>query len=247
MRLAGRRDGPHLGHALAATAVMAAACGARAQTGWPELPDPPRSTVEWVARDLVVDGLPSRIEHFDSELSADEVLTYYRARWARSARGEARAVSAGGWRGLSTLDGRFQLVVQVRDKTPHGSEGMLSVANLSAFRKSPLPANWPRWSDVKTTQVTESSDGPKRSLLVAMVSTQGLDLNVRRWRDEWIRRGYGLAHEIAPQGEAGVRSWVGSFDKSLQTVDVAVAYREKDRRTYISVNLIGPVGTDMAP
>lgn len=225
--------------ALAGTLAMAASTG-HAAAAWPEMPDPPRSHVEWVAQDMKVDGLPARIEHFDSELTPDEVLGFYRARWLHNTVGEPKAVASGGWQGLSTLQGTFQLVVQVRAKKPQGSEGMLSVANFGDVRKDALPSGWPHWSDVRTTQVTESSDGPKRSVLVSMVSSEGFELNVRRWRDEWQRRGFGLLQEMPMPEQPGLRGWMASFDKAPQSADVVVAYKQNDRRTYISVNLVGP-------
>ena len=206
----------------------------------PSCPTPPRASVEWVARDARVNGLPSRIERFESELSAQEVLTFYRTRWAHARVGAPRETESGPWRALSTLQGGFQLVVQVRPRGGQGSEGMLSVMNFGDAKRDFLPRDWPRWRDAKVTQVTESLDGPKRSQLVAMVSTEGFDTNVRRWREEWRRRGFEMSHEMAPAAADGARSWVGSFDRGPQSADVAVSYREADRRTFVTVNLIGP-------
>jgi hypothetical protein len=208
---------------------------------WPDMPAPPRAQIEWVAQDAVVDGLPSRIERFDSELSVAEVLDYYRTRWAKATVGEPRETTTGPWRALSTLQGGFQLVVQVKPRDKQGSTGLLSVMNFGEARSDFLPHNWPKWRDAKVTQVTTSRDGPKRGHLVSMVSTEGLDTNVRRWRQEWQRRGFDLTHEMKQAPAEGTSAWVGIFDRGPQSAEVAVSYREADRRTYVTVNLHGPV------
>jgi hypothetical protein len=204
------------------------------------MPVPPRAQVEWVARDATVNGLPARIEQFESELSVPEVLDYYRARWANASLGKPRETTTGPWRALSTLQGGFQLVVQARPRGTQGSTGVLSVMNFSEARRDFVPPNWPKWRDAKVTQVTESLDGPKRSQLVSMVSTEGFDLNVRRWRQEWLRRGYAANHEMTPPPAEGARSWIGIFDRGPQSAEVAVSYREADRQTFVTVNLHGP-------
>jgi hypothetical protein len=219
-------------------ALAGAAIGASA---WPEVPDPPRAKVEWVARDVRVNGLPSQIERFESELSVDEVLEFYRARWSRSRIGSPQENKVGPWQSVSTLQGSYQLAVQVRPRTPQGSEGLISVANFGDMKRDFVPADWPRWRDLKVTQVTESVDGPRRSQMVAMVSDASFDMNQRRWREEWERRGFRLTHEQLAPGSAGTRSWLASFDRPPLSLDVTMAWRDSDRRTFISANLLSPV------
>jgi hypothetical protein len=209
---------------------------------WPEVPPPPRAQLEWVAQDAVVNGLPSRIERFESELTAEEVLGFYRTRWGGARAGAPRETRAGGWQGLSTLIGAFQVAVQVRPRQPSGSEGLISTAHFAAVRKDPVPSQLPRFPDTRIAQVTESADGPQRSQLVTMISTQSFDVNVQRWRGEWLRRGWQLSFEKqAPPDRDGVKTWLASFAKPPHSVDLALAWKPTDRRSYITANLLGPV------
>lgn len=204
---------------------------------WPDVQEPPRAKVEWVSKDVRVNGLPSRIQHFESELSVDEVLGFYRTRWSKPPAPQPRELSAGGWQTIATLQERYQLVVQVRQRSPQGSEGMLSVADLSDMKTDYLPKDWPTWSNTRVLQVTESVDGPKRSHVISMVSDDSFEVNVRRVRDEWLRRGYVLNQELN-NPKNGQRSWIGLFDKTSQSVDVTVGYADADRRTYITTNYV---------
>jgi len=214
---------------------------ALAGPNWPDVPDPPRSKSEWVAHDSVVNGLPSRIERFESDLNPSEVLNFYRTRWANAKAGPPRETTAGGWQGLSTLVEDFQIAVQVKPRKPSGSEGLISTAHFGGVRKDPFPSQLPRFSDTKISQITESTDGPQRSQLVTMVSSESFDLNVARWRGEWLRRGWQVAFEKQPPVDRdGIKTWLASFSKPPQSVDLAMTWRPSDRRTYLTANLLGP-------
>jgi hypothetical protein len=227
---------------LHAAALMLAcnAAWAASRTPWPEVPDPPKSKVEWVARDSVINGLPSRIEQFDSELSVAEVLAYYRAIWAKSPSGPPREREVGPWRTMATLHGPFQIALQVQAKPGQGSVGTLSVANFGEANKDFIPQGWPRWPDARFLQVMESDDGPMHSQYVVVSSRESLDFNVRRARGEWQRRGFRLVRE-SKSDQPGQAAWVGSFDKEGQTVDVAIGRSEKTRTTTVTTNLLTPV------
>ena len=191
-----------------------------------------------MSQDIRVNGLPTRIQHFESELSVEEILAFYRKRLTKPGAPEPREMSAAGWQTLSMLQDRYQLVVQVRGRASQGSEGMLSVADMGDMKVDYLPKDWPTFSNMRVLQVTESVDGPKRSHIISMVSEDGFELNVRRVRDEWLRRGFVLNHEQNNPAKSGQRGWIGIFDKPDQSVDVTVAYADADRRTYITTNLV---------
>ena len=220
---------------------MGAAAGAAsaATTPWPEVPDPPKSAVEWVARDSVINGLPSRISKFESQLSAAEVLAYYRAFWANSPTGKPRENKMGDWDTLSTLQGPFQIALQVQPKGKQGSVGVISVANFGEAKKDFYPKDMPRWQDAKVVQVMESDDGPKHSQYVVLASRESLDFNIRRSREEWQRRGFTLVRESKPD-PANPSSWVASFDKDGASLDVTVARNERNRATTVTTNLVTP-------
>ena len=119
-------------------------------------------------------------------------------------------------------------------------EAVISLATLS---KGVLPpAQLPRFADTRIAQITESTDGPVRSQLVTMISSESFDLNVNRWRGEWLRRGWQLAFEKQPPVDReGVKTWLASFSKPPQSVDLALSWRPSDRKSYLTANLLGPV------
>jgi hypothetical protein len=209
-------------------------------TPWPEVADPPRSHTEWVARDARVNGLPMRIEHFDSEVSSEEVLAFYQAAWSKLPAGAPHRKRVGEWDTLSTIFGPFEIAVQVRASSPQGSQGLVSISNRGEIDKHWRPRDWPRWPGTSVSEVTDSVDGARRSQMVAMVSRDDYDITVQRWREEWTRRGYALAHEAEPPAVDGNRTWVGLFDKPPYQLDVTVTWSERSRKSFIAANWLSP-------
>ena len=232
---------PALTAALLASALWLATPAA-ARTPWPEVPVPPKAQTEWVAEETVINGLPSRIESFDSQVSVAEMLAYYRAHWAHSREGAAREAQMGGWKTLTTLQGPFQIVLQVQAKPDpkRGSIGLLSVANFGEARKDFYPKNFPQWGDARTIQVMESVDGPRRSQYVVLSSREGVDFNVRRARDEWQRRGFELVRQT-PMPTPDQATWMASFNRGNEQLDITVGRQAKARRATVTTHLTTPV------
>lgn len=222
---------------LVALALVGACHVQAATTPWPEVPDPPKATVEWVARDAVINGLPSRISKFESELSMAEVQAYYRTFWAKAPSGPPRERKVGDWYTMSTLHGPFQIALQVQAKPKQGSFGVISIGNFGEANRDFVPRNMPKWPDAKLMQVMESTDGPKRSQYVVVSSRESVDFNVRRARDEWQRRGYTLVRESKTE-QGSQSAWVASFDKAGESLDVTVARSERTRTTTVTTNLV---------
>jgi hypothetical protein len=218
----------------------AAVLPATAALDWPELKDPPRSHVEWVAKDMRVNGLRTRTEHFDSELSASEILSFYMKAWMTPVSGEPHLRSGGGWQIVSSLRPPFQLTAQVKDKLPSGSEGIVSVADVQNVQKDWLPSDFPRSRDTTVTQVTESVDGPLRHRMISMVSSSSFTLMVNRWRDEWIRRGYHVTSEKSTSLDARPQGWLVLFDKAGGSIDMTIQANDARRKTDVLVHMTEP-------
>lgn len=225
---------------LLAAAPFCVRAGTLPVTPWPEVPDPPRSHAEWVASDARVNGMPMRIEHFDSEVSTEEVIAFYQASWSRFPAGPPHRKRVGEWDTLSTIFGPFEIVVQARSRNPQGSQGLVSISNRGEVNKHWKPRDWPTWPGTNLTEVTDTVDGARRSQMVAMVSRDDYDITVQRWLDEWKRRGYTLVHQISPPGANGSRTWVGMFDKTPYELDVTVTWSDREHKSYIAANWLTP-------
>ncbi len=212
-------------------------------TPWPEVPPPVKARVEWVAKDARINGLPSRIERFESTASVEEMLGHYRAFWARSPNGKPMENEAGGWRSISTRHGPFQIAVQVKPRDAGGSEGLVSVMNVLEAKADYVPRNLPKVSGSRVLQVTESVDGPIRSFLVTLTSTQGVELNAQLYRDELRSQGWKPLDQMNAPGIRGTPSHFSGFKRGEESLDMTII-ETKARRSRITVNLTLPASKE---
>ncbi|MCO5978572.1 hypothetical protein [Ideonella oryzae] len=210
-------------HLLPALALICALGSAQAAT-WPSVSLPPRSQGAPVGEELRVNGLPTRIQRFQSQLSVPELLAYYQRLWGAGQPARARPVNQGDWQGVASLQPPFQLVLQARPGAQGGSEGLLSVANLGDLQRDYIPRGFPQFADTRIVQVTDSQDSGQHSVLVQQSSRAGFALNVDRWRREWQRQGFQLTQEAqVPAGTGQGRGWTAFFDRQGAAVEVSVA------------------------
>src|SRR5579862_2883530 len=67
---------------LAVAAILAVLSGPGrvwAVEPWPEMPMPPKANVQWIAQNMRVNGVPTRVMQFHSRASREEVIAYYTA------------------------------------------------------------------------------------------------------------------------------------------------------------------------
>ncbi|KLO00952.1 hypothetical protein AA979_03555, partial [Stenotrophomonas maltophilia] len=65
---------------LAALAALLFAWPALAAS-WPDIPEPEGAQSEWVAKDMLYNGLPMRISRFTSALPVSSIVSYYNREW----------------------------------------------------------------------------------------------------------------------------------------------------------------------
>lgn len=224
-------------------AIMWAPMHAGAQTlkGWPDAPTVPRTKYEWVAQDAWINGLPSRILKFDSELSPQELKEFLRQQWTREYRAGVRTYAAVGADVVSTVDNDHQLAMQIRPGNQGGSTGTFSITKPAEIKKDYTPSAWKQYSDTQVSQVMESIDGPKRSLWGNLMSSAGFRINVDRWRSEWVRQGYQVTGEAGDDKSLRNKSWVGYFDKANKSVEMTISEMPSGGRVNIVINQTGPV------
>jgi len=212
--------------------------GAEAAVSWPEVPTLPRTRYELVSPEMRVNGVLTHIELFDSELSEQEVIQFFRAHWAAAPAGMPKDLRVPGWSALSTMHGPFQIAAQVRPKSGTGSQGRVSIAHLGDIQRDWIPPDLPRFADTEVLQLTETRDGRRRSRLVTMLSREGFEVNVARWRTEWQRRGFTLTHQSGHPVDAAAPQWIGTLVKDGASVDLMVGRSANSRVTQITANLL---------
>ncbi|HHJ14796.1 MAG TPA: hypothetical protein ENJ79_10575 [Gammaproteobacteria bacterium] len=198
------------------------------------LPVPPGAQAAWVAQQAVQNGVPVEIQRLELSGSVEDVLAYYRTRWADPVDSDAPGYierQAGGWRIISRLEGDRQTVVQLRRMPQGGVEGFVSRADLSATPASNRATReFPRKSGTRLVSSTESPDGAGKATTIMLINRFSVAANVRFYQRQMGFRGWRVVHASQAEGTA-----VLLFNKPGKRCEIAVSH---DRgRTVIMANL----------
>lgn len=145
---------------------------AHASQDWPELPMPPKADVQWIAQSMRVNGIPTRVQQFQSRASRAEVVEYYRAHWtgAYPQKPSVRVVQD------STVVGQkhgpYLMTVTVRDADRSGSEGLIAVAQVAGSKIDLDPGQLPMMPGAHVVRVIESDDPGQRSRQLMVINPQ---------------------------------------------------------------------------
>ena len=137
---------------------------------WPHIDLPPKGDVQWVARSLRVNGVPTSILQFQSPLSQNEILDYYRSRWSGGFAHVPQVHALGDASVMSQERGSYLMTVKVEGAARGASHGLISVALLAGARADLDPAPLLLLSGSAVISVLESDDGGVNSRQVMILS-----------------------------------------------------------------------------
>ena len=146
---------------------------------------PAGTEVQWIAEDIVQNGVPMQIQQFNSGLTVSEVLQFYRDHWAGRAKGETPGYlenTLPGWNVISMLDNNDIVALQIRPSSKGGAEGYLSTANVtSKSEQDKLTRDFPKPSGTQLISSTKSFDAGKQATTILMMMKQ------KRWNSWRLR------------------------------------------------------------
>ncbi|HWI13401.1 MAG TPA: hypothetical protein VNT02_04075 [Burkholderiales bacterium] len=213
--------------ALAVSASVSAASSA----SWPELPAPPRTTVQWVAENMEFNGMPMQIRTFRSELSAADVLAYYRARWWDGKRCGCVENRVGLYQQIARGEGRYFYTVQVRAVDGRTSQGYMAVT-VPASPKVVAGAGFPQPPATRVMNDIRADDNETRSRTLLMENSLALPANAAFFERELPGLGWQAAGRMPAEGIA--RSLL--FRRAGE--ELTLLFKERGRRTIIGATVV---------
>jgi hypothetical protein len=211
---------------------------AQTSTLWPEVPAPPRATVESVAADLTYNGVPMRVQHFNSKVSAQEILAYYRGHWGR---GELKPVEnkVNGWQTIGMPAGPFYMTVQVKDSKSGGSEGMIGVSSTSSLMEVPKVENFAKLGGTQVVSVVESRDIGRSNKQIVLSNGHSVAANARFYDSELAFSGWKkLQDNTSARGSVNEQGYLAMYQKGKEQIDIAINRSPNGVTTAILANLI---------
>ncbi len=166
--------------------------------GKPKLPPPPNATVEWVGKDMEVNGLPTAIRAFHTRESIEDVVRFYRREWQRPVErgkpGYMETIDAYPWYIISRVEDDYLLTVQVQVKQndKSGSWGYLSISPLVDPKNDPpeLGKNIPKMRGSHVLSEHTSKDPGKNARTLIITNEHSVPSNVTFYRNYYNGKGW---------------------------------------------------------
>ncbi len=165
-----------------------------AARAWVTVETPSLTRLEWVAEDMVYNGVPMRIQYFHTRLSQAELLAFYRQRWTDGGRKGYVENTVGPWKTISRAAGSFFVTVQIRP-LKSGSEGYLSQRPLAPppsvllGRGAPLPPGSEVVNDIL------SNDAGRQGRTLLAYCPLSVDASATFYRDTVAKHGWTVVSE----------------------------------------------------
>jgi hypothetical protein len=163
----------------------------------PDFPPPPNASVEWVGKNLQVNGIKSQVRRFFSNKTIEKVVEFYRKEWkkpvGKDMPGFTETIASAPWYIISRIEDNYLLnvQVQVKEDDKSGSWGYLSL--------SPLPGNidpgdigkgTPKMSNSQVISEVKSEDPGKDATTMIIANEHSVSSNVNFYRNYYQSQGW---------------------------------------------------------
>ena len=164
----------------------------------PDFPPPPQAIVEWVGKDLEVNGIKSAVRSFHTRKSIEQVVKFYRREWkrpvAKDMPGFMETIDAAPWYIISRVEDGYLLTVQVQVKKndDSGSWGYLSMGPLPGKNNSnsELGKGTPKMSGSHVLNEMKSNDPGKKARTMIISNNHSVSSNVTFYRNHYQGKGW---------------------------------------------------------
>ena len=220
-------------------ALLLALCltgGARAAEPWPEIPSPPKSSVQWVGDSMRVNGVPTRIMQFQSQRSRSEVIEYYRAYWTGGYPTKPVVKPMGNTASvISQRHGPYFMTIKIEDAAQGTSKGLISVAQIAGSKVSLDPGDLPLIPGAHVVSVVESNDPGKHSREVVIAASQPPSSVAQFYSASLTNDGWRQLH--ATEDPRGAGTFV-AFARDQSEMQLSIVAMPRNQGTTLVANLV---------
>jgi len=99
----------------------------------PEFPPPPEASVQWVGKDMSMNGLPMQTRAFVTRKGPEKVARFYRRKWKHGENGQqgyVETTAMSPWRLITRVEDGYLMTVQFQKTDFGGSWGYLAMSHL---------------------------------------------------------------------------------------------------------------------
>lgn len=219
---------PWAGRCLVAVSLWVSAGDALARE--PEFPPPPDARVNWIARNMVYQGLPMQIRAFTTRDALEDVIDFYREEWDDGDDGGNGYIinkAAEPWVVISRIEEDFLMTVQVQTDTKKGAWGYLARSHLPTDNDKVVKRDdeFPRMGGTTTLSEMLSEDPGKTARTLMLKNEFDIRSNASFYRNHY--------------GDSG---WAFDIDKAV--ADRMHVFALRKGRRQVNLVIIAGVGAD---
>ena len=154
-----------------------------------EFPTPSWLNSVQVSEKMIINGIPSLVQHFEAYNTIDELLDFYRKQWENNT--GYREAEVAPWFVISRLDGPYLYTVQVQQEGAFSIRGYLAIADLKAMKKTLKNDNVvPKMSGSKIINDVTSFDPGKKGRTLMLANKYSVASNSNFYRNYYLERGW---------------------------------------------------------
>jgi hypothetical protein len=199
---------------------------------WITFESPPAASLEWVAEDMVFNGLAMRVQFFRGKAAPTDVLAFYRQRWSEGGKRQYVENTVGPWKTISRASGDYFLTAQIRPAAGGGSEGYLSQRPVKLAPRPVLGQGFNLPSGSEVVNDILSQDGERRGRTLLAFNGQTVDANASFFRDSLPQEGWTLV------GEGRARDGGRQMVLRQGRDELSLAMTAKGGRTAVGATLV---------
>jgi hypothetical protein len=184
----------------AVLALLPGAAGAA-----PRIPVPPEAKVEWVGRNMEVNGIVSDIRSFHTSQSLDKVSDFYRRRWERPVGkdlpGFTETDAMEPWRLFTRIEDGYIMTVQMQKADMGGTWGYLAISPLPDPKKPVvLGQGAPAMRDSQVLHEMKTDDPGKKGRTMVISNNYSVGSNIEYYRNHFRHHGWEIEtdHALKP-------------------------------------------------
>lgn len=172
----------------------------------PEFPAPPDANVEWVGRNMEVNGIRSAIRAFNTSKSIRKVINFYIKEWdepvGKGMPGhmiESDAMAP--WTVISRIEDGYLMTVQTMESDRGGAWGYLSLSPLPGKAPPPeLGKGIPKMHNSHVIQEMKHDDPGKKGRTVVLANSHSVNSNINFYRNHYRGKGWSVEsdYELSP-------------------------------------------------
>ena len=193
--------------------------------GPPDFPPPPEAKVEWVARDMSLNGQPIQARSFYTRQDPEKVARFYRKEWRQGEKGGPGFVETevmAPWHLITRVEEGYLMTVQFQRADRGGTWGYLAMSPLPDPGAEPQPPGQdiPAIRGSHVISDVASRDSGQSGRTVLLVNSHSLASNINFYRNHFNHGGWQSEDDVVV---AEGHTHLLSFKKWRRSVKIVIS------------------------